>query len=140
MNSKRTIITTTVISALLMCAILISISLSPDAVLGPNGQRFGSPGMLLLLGKVILLYTVLFVPYMLGLKAMKYVMAIFNVLGLFITLLVVGVLPVVQFFSTSDIVTPATISLIIFTIAFVLTNVIWFVVAFRKQRQCISVS
>ncbi|WZX99269.1 DUF5391 family protein [Bacillus sp. FSL W7-1360] len=139
MNSKRTIITTTVISGLFMCAVLISISLSPDAVLGPNGQRFGSPGMLLLLGKVILLYAVSLVPYMLGLKAMKYVMAIFNVLGLFMTLIVVAALPIVQFFSASNIVTPATISLIVFTIAFVVTNIIWFTIAFQKQHRNVAV-
>ncbi|WZX99270.1 DUF5391 family protein [Bacillus sp. FSL W7-1360] len=134
-HKKRAVTLTTIISALFCCGIIVAASLSPMSDIGPAANQFGDVGMWIAIGIMLIPYVICLVPYMLGVDAMKYVMAVCNVIGLLMALTMVATVPVIQGVTTTNIITAGTIGEIVAAIGLMVTNIIWFVVAFRSESK-----
>lgn len=131
-SKKSNIVFVTLISALLFCAVLVAISLSPLTNLGPNANQFNSLGMWKSIGTILLFYIVPLLLYIAGVKIMRFIMAFLCGAGLFIHLVILAVVFITV--QVSDDNASSFLGVIILRIAVSITNVIWFFVAFRSKR------
>ncbi|HEK9102896.1 DUF5391 domain-containing protein [Bacillus pfraonensis] len=131
-SKKSNIVFVTLISALLFCAVLIVSSLSPLANLGPNANKFNSLGMWKSIGTILLFYIVPLFLYIVGVKTMRFIMAFLCGMGLFIHLVILTVVCIV--IRVSDYNASSFLGVIIVCTAVIITNIIWFFVAFRPKR------
>ncbi|MBV5121551.1 DUF5391 domain-containing protein [Bacillus halotolerans] len=130
MSRKNSVAIMTAISALLFCAMIAAASLSPLAGTGGAANQFNSVGMWSAIGMIFVLYFIPLIIYMLGVDAMRYVMAVLCGFGLLIHLSSAGFILMYSFFSDhpfSDVIFVIGVSL-----AAAAVNVIWFVAAFRS--------
>ncbi|MEC0278336.1 DUF5391 family protein [Bacillus halotolerans] len=133
MSRKNSVAIMTAISALLFCAMIVAASLSPLAGTGGAANQFNSVGMWSAIGMIFVLYFIPLIIYMLGVDAMRYVMAVLCGFGLLIHLSSAGFILMYSFFSDhpfSDVIFVIGISL-----AAAAVNVIWFVAAFRSVAE-----
>ncbi|KEK25157.1 DUF5391 family protein [Bacillus gaemokensis] len=131
-SKKYSILFMTFVSALLFCSILVAISLSPLADLGPNANKFNSLGMWKSIGMILLFYIVPLLLYIAGVKAMRFIMAFLCGMGLFVNLVILAVVFII--IRASDYNASSFLGVIILCAAVSITNVIWFFVAFRSKR------
>ncbi|WP_459501657.1 DUF5391 family protein [Bacillus sp. C1] len=129
---KTSIAFVALVSALLFCSVLAVIPLSPLADLGPNANKFNSLGMWKSIGTILLFYIVPLLLYIVGLKAIRFIMAFLCGMGIFIHLVI---LTIVSFtIRTGDYNITSFLWVIILCAAVILTNITWFFVAFRPKR------
>ncbi|WP_081415207.1 DUF5391 family protein [Ectobacillus panaciterrae] len=136
-TKKNSVVITTLISALFFCSILILGSLSPLADSGPNANTFGSLNMWLSIGMILILYILPLVLYMLGVNFSKFVMAAFCSIGLLITVtivLIMLVLVLVKAENFSENLIPS-LGVIGSCLGATITNIIWFVIAFKSSSK-----
>lgn len=133
MNKKIGVMVMTSISALLFCALVIAVSLSPLSEWGPNANKFGSTGMWAAIGMILVSYILPLMLYMLGAGFMRYIMAIFCGIGIFMIMIIIGVGLLLEFGTTSNFVLPIGI-------AGIIVNVIWFFVSFRSTKKTFNYS
>ncbi|MBJ7570416.1 DUF5391 family protein [Bacillus halotolerans] len=133
MSRKNSVAIMTAISAFLFCAMIAAASFSPLAGTGGAANQFNSVGMWSAIGMIFVLYFIPLIIYMLGVDAMRYVMAVLCGFGLLIHLSSAGFILMYSFFSDhpfSDVIFVIGISL-----AAAAVNVIWFVAAFRSVAE-----
>ncbi|MGQ5178203.1 DUF5391 family protein [Bacillus halotolerans] len=133
MSRKNSVAIMTAISAFLFCAMIAAASLSPLAGTGGAANQFNLVGMWSAIGMIFVLYFIPLIIYMLGVDAMRYVMAVLCGFGLLIHLSSAGFILMYSFFSDhpfSDVIFVIGISL-----AAAAVNVIWFVAAFRSVAE-----
>ncbi|MFJ8529526.1 DUF5391 family protein [Bacillus sp. NPDC094106] len=131
-SKKSSIVFVTFVSALLFCSVLVAISLSPLADLGPNANTFNSLGMWKSIGMILLFYIVPLLLYIGGVKAIQFIMAFLCVMGLFVNLVILAVVFIT--IRANDYNASSFLGVIILCAAVSITNVIWFFVAFRSKR------
>lgn len=120
----------TMLSAVLFCVLLITISLSPLADLGPNANQFGSSGMWISIGMVLVFYLLPLIIYWIGIDIMRFVLALFCCGGLLInSSIIVAVLVIAKFKDISAIYIASITGL---CLAAIIVNVLWFFIAFRS--------
>ncbi|WP_009968419.1 DUF5391 family protein [Bacillus subtilis] len=139
MSKKNSVAIMTTISAFLFCAVIVAASLSPLAGTGAAAnQQFNSAGMWSAVGMILVLYFIPFLVYMLGVDAMRYVMAVLCGFGLLIHLSSAGFILMFSFFS--DHLLSEVIFVLGVSLAAAAVNVIWFVAAFRSGAEKTSVN
>ncbi|MEK1831438.1 DUF5391 family protein [Priestia megaterium] len=128
-NRKSSIILATIVSAILLCSLLIVSSLSSLSDSGPNVNKFGDVGMWASVGTILVFYFLPLIIYVLGVESMKIVMAVFCGLGMLIVITVLLVMAFMDIFSSNSLI----ISIGSFGLGIValISNIIWYVVAFR---------
>jgi len=124
---RYSIIVVTVISGCLFCFIMIFSTLSPL----PRGDAFNSTGMWINVALLLFVYILSLVFYIAGFNWMKYVMAVFCGMGLltFLSIVAITLISIAWMSSVSGFR-----MLLLFSILATLTNISWYVVAFRKKR------
>lgn len=130
-TKKLSVVLMTLASALVFCSLLVVSSMSSLSKSGPNANEFGSMGMWVSIGLVLVLYIIPLVIYMLGVNAMKIIMAILCGIGLLIILAIILSTLVVGSLSegnSSDI-----LGVIVLCIVALIINIIWFFVAFSSS-------
>ncbi|WP_182009609.1 DUF5391 family protein [Priestia aryabhattai] len=128
-NSKSSIILVTIVSAILLCSLLIVSSLSSLSDSGPNVNKFGDVGMWTSLGTILVFYFLPLIIYVLGVDSMKIVMAVFCGLGMLIVITVLLVMAFMDIFSSNSLI--ISIGAFGLGVAALISNIIWYVVAFR---------
>ncbi|MEN1936679.1 DUF5391 family protein [Paenibacillus sp. 102] len=131
-SKKSSIVFVTLISAFFFCAVLVVPSLSPLADFGPNANKFNSLGMWKSIGTILLFYSVPLLLYIAGVNAMRFIMAILCGIGIFINLVILAVVCIIML--ASDYNASSFLGVIIVCTAVIITNIIWFFVAFRSKR------
>ncbi|MEW5593636.1 DUF5391 family protein [Peribacillus frigoritolerans] len=124
---KSKIILTTIVSAVLFCSLLVVSSLSD---FGPNANEFGDLGMWSSVGTVLVFYLLPLIIYILGVDAMKIVMAIFCGIGLLVIVTIILVMTFMDIFSSSNLI--VSVGAIILCIAALISNIVWYFVAFKS--------
>lgn len=133
MSRKNSVAIMTAISAFLFCTVIVAASLSPLAGTGGAANQFNSVGMWSAVGMILVLYFIPFLIYMLGVEAMRFVMAALCGLGVLIHLSSAGFILMFSLFSDhqfSEVIFVMGVSL-----AAAAANVIWFVAAFRSAAE-----
>ncbi len=123
----------TTISAFLFCAVIVAASLSPLAGTGAAANQFNSAGMWSAVGMILVLYFIPFLIYMLGVEAMRFVMAVLCGFGVLIHLSSAGFILMFSLFSDHQF--SEVIFVIGVSLAAAAANVIWFVAAFRSATE-----
>ncbi|ABS23741.1 DUF5391 family protein [Bacillus cytotoxicus] len=131
-SKKSSIVFVTLVSAFFFCSVLVVSSLSPLADFGPNANQFNSLGMWKSIGTILLFYSVPLLLYIAGIRAIRFIMAILCGMGIFINLVILAV--VYMIIHTSDYHAYSFLGVIIVCMALIITNIIWFFVAFRSKR------
>ncbi|MGG0287579.1 DUF5391 family protein [Peribacillus butanolivorans] len=130
MRKRKGIIFMTMLSAVLFCVLLITISLSPLADIGPNANQFGSSGMWISIGMVLVFYLLPLIIYWIGIDIMRFVLALFCGGGLLInSSIIVAVLVIAKFKDISAIYIASITGL---CLAAIIVNILWFFIAFRS--------
>jgi|SRR5690625_523865 len=127
---KYRVVVITIISALFFCLIMVSASLSPFPSSAKN--EFNSFGMWVNVGLILFFYILPLILYMMGVKAMKYVMAAFCGLGLLISFSIVALSFVVGEIANNISDFLAVIILCIFAL---IINIIWYIVVFKNKKK-----
>ncbi len=105
-------------------------SLSPLASSGPNANEFNSLGMWAAIACVLAVYLLPLFIFVKGLSAMRYVMAVLCGLGIVtIISIILGVLVLGSFSNNFS----AFLGVIALSLATLIANVMWLVVAFRPS-------
>ncbi|MEH7626534.1 DUF5391 family protein [Bacillus sp. FSL R5-0603] len=133
MSRKNSVAIVTIISAFLFCAMIVAASLSQLAGTGGASNQFNSVGMWSAIGMILVLYFIPFLIYMLGVDAMRYVMAVLCGFGLLIHLSSAGFILMFSLFS--DHLLSEVIFVIGVSLAAAAVNVIWFFAAFRSASK-----
>ncbi|MED4059674.1 DUF5391 family protein [Priestia megaterium] len=128
-NRKSSIILATIVSAILLCSLLIVSSLSSLSDSGPNVNKFGDVGMWASVGTILVFYFLPLIIYVLGVDSMKIVMAVFCGLGMLIVITVLLVMAFMDIFSSNSLI--ISIGAFGLGVAALISNIIWYVVAFR---------
>ncbi|SDB83831.1 DUF5391 family protein [Shouchella lonarensis] len=131
-HKKRAVTLVTILSALFCSGIIVAGSLSSAATSGPTTNQFGDVGMWVAIGMMLIPYVICLVPYALGINSMKYVMAVCNVIGLMMALTTVAMVPI-RMMTTSNMIAAGDIGLMVVAMGLMATNIIWFVVVFRRE-------
>ncbi|MBY8911982.1 DUF5391 domain-containing protein [Bacillus sp. YC2] len=137
-TNKKGTVTVTLFSAVMFCLLPVIGSLSPFAETGPNANSFNSAGMWTSVGMMLVFYLIPLALYVLGVNAMKIIMAVFCGIGLIISTAVVLVTIAVAAASGQEL-SPFS-GVLAWSGAAFIVNVLWFVVAFRsapKRQQAI---
>ncbi|MFE0506040.1 DUF5391 family protein [Peribacillus butanolivorans] len=130
MRKRKGIIFMTMLSAFLFCVLLITISLSPLADLGPNANQFGSSGMWISIGMILVFYLVPLIIYWIGIDIMRFVLALFCCGGLLInSSIILAALVIAKFKDISAIYIASITGL---CLAAIIVNILWFFIAFRS--------
>ncbi|WP_410985223.1 DUF5391 family protein [Bacillus cereus] len=131
-SKKSSIVFVTLVSAFFFCSVLVVPSLSPLADFGPNANKFNSLGMWKSIGTILLFYSVPLLLYIAGVNAMRFIMAILCGMGLFVNLVILTAVLIITL--TSNYKASSFLGVIIVCTAVIITNIIWFFVAFRSKR------
>ncbi|MEC1260352.1 DUF5391 family protein [Bacillus swezeyi] len=132
MENKASVVIMTLISAFLFSSLLVTASLSPLADSGPHANQFGTFGMWAAIGTVLVFYILPLIVYMIGIDAMKFVMAVFCGIGL---LIIVAMIPVILLFGSFSGTQSALWGVISLCVVLTIVNVIWFFAAFRSSAK-----
>ncbi|MCM3796898.1 MULTISPECIES: DUF5391 family protein [Priestia] len=132
-NKRNSVILATIVSAVLLCSLLIVSSLSSLSNTGPNVNKFGDVGMWSSVGTVLIFYLIPLIIYALGVDSMRIVMAIFCGLGMLIAITALLVMVFMDIFSYNSMI--ISIGAISLGVAAFLSNIIWYFVAFRASNK-----
>lgn len=124
---RNGIVVMTSISGVLFCFMMFFSSLSPM----PYGDAFNSVGMWMNIAFMLFFYIFSLLLYIAGLDWMKYVMAVFCGLGLFISLTITMVTLVAMTWMAS---VSGFLTLLLLSVLATLANIVWYIVAFRKKH------
>ncbi|MCZ4247396.1 DUF5391 family protein [Bacillus amyloliquefaciens] len=130
-QKKKGAVAVTLLSALMFCLLPVVGSLSPFAETGPNANRFNSLGMWAAVGQILFIYAVPLVMYILGVRVMKIIMAIFCGIGLIICAAVFLVTLLVITSSEQEL--SLYYGLLVWSGAAFIVNVMWYIIAFRPS-------
>ncbi|GGH78542.1 putative Tic20 family protein [Pullulanibacillus pueri] len=136
MESKSKIVGMTLLSALVFCVLLVVNSMSPLSEMGNHANTLGSVGMWAAIGIGLVCYAIPLFIYSIGVKWMKYVLAVLCGIGMFTFLAIASsavFIGLVQH-NFSQLIGVLVISVIASVI-----NILWFVIAFRTKRKAPSV-
>ncbi|MEG7381527.1 DUF5391 family protein [Bacillus subtilis] len=136
MSRKKSVAIATIISAFLFCAVIAAASLSPLAGTGGAANQFNSVGMWSAIGMILVMYFIPFVIYMLGVDAMRHVMAVLCGFGLLIHFSSAGF--ILMFGLFSDQLLSEVVFVIVVCLAAAAVNIIWFVAAFHSGSKKIA--
>ncbi|XBW81605.1 DUF5391 family protein [Bacillus velezensis] len=130
-QKKKGAVAVTLLSALLFCLLPILVSLSPLAETGPNANRFNSAGMWAAVGQIFVIYAVPLILYILGIRVMKIIMAVFCGIGLIIcaAVLLVTLLTAISLEQELSLY----YGLFVWSGAAFIVNVVWYIAAFRSS-------
>ncbi|WP_397537972.1 DUF5391 family protein [Rummeliibacillus pycnus] len=131
MTNKKSISVITIISALLFCTIIVAVSLSPLSELGEHANKFNSQGMWESIGSILLFYAIPLFIYLIGLEWIKYIMTFLCAFGIIIFAFVLFIALVIGNSINSI---PELVNVLVVCSLAIIVNVIWFFVAFRKER------
>ncbi|MGX4768050.1 DUF5391 family protein [Bacillus mojavensis] len=133
MSRKNRVVILTAISAFLFCAMIFAASLSPLADTGSSANQFNSIGMWSAIGMILVFYLIPILMYMLGVDAIRFVMAALCGMGLLIHLSTAAIVLMISIFGDhplSDVITVMGLCL-----ASAAVNIIWFFAAFRSSSK-----
>ena len=131
MKTSKSIVINTIFSAFLFCILIVVISLSPLSELGKNANQFNSSGMWLAIINILSFYAIPLFLYLIGLKWMKFIMTFLCALGILIFIFLLLTVLVIGYSMT----TISELNSVIFVcILAIITNVIWFFVAFHSPK------
>ncbi|MGG0657660.1 DUF5391 family protein [Rummeliibacillus pycnus] len=130
MTNKKSITVTTILSALLFCALIVASSLSPISEYGKNTNQFNSLGMWSSIGMILLFYAIPLFMYLTGLTWMKYIMTFLCAFGIFIFVSALFAFIVFGIFTKT---TPSLMNVFIVCVLAIITNIIWFFIAFHSK-------
>lgn len=122
---KSRIIFMTLVSALLFCSLIVAGSLSPLADSGPKANEFGTYGMWVSIGMILVFYMLPLILYMVGVNVMKIFMAVFCGFGI---LAILTTLVVILTMGKSPI-------LLVLCIATLIVNIMWYFIAFHSPSK-----
>ncbi|OBR96527.1 hypothetical protein CLRAG_03970 [Clostridium ragsdalei P11] len=125
------VISITLVSAVLFCSLIVISSLLPLANSGPNANKFNSFGMWLSVGIVLLLYIIPLIIYILGIRAVRFVLAFVLVIGILSDFSLIAVVFMSNLFAKNSLYTLMGV----ICIASLIVNVIWFLVVFRSSSK-----
>ncbi|WP_242750509.1 DUF5391 family protein [Bacillus sp. A1(2020)] len=130
-QKKKGAVAVTLLSALLFCLLPVLVSLSPLAETGPNANRFNSAGMWAAVGQIFVIYAIPLILYMLGIRVMKIIMAVFCGIGLIIcaAVLLVTLLTAISLGQELSLY----YGLFVWSGAAFIVNVVWYIAAFRSS-------
>ncbi|MED3657849.1 DUF5391 family protein [Bacillus velezensis] len=130
-QKKKGAVAVTLLSALLFCLLPVLVSLSPLAETGPNANRFNSAGMWAAVGQIFVIYAVPLILYILGIRVMKIIMAVFCGIGLIIcaAVLLVALLTAISLEQELSLY----YGLFVWSGAAFIVNVVWYIAAFRSS-------
>ncbi|MES1027623.1 DUF5391 family protein [Bacillus velezensis] len=130
-QKKKGAVAVTLLSALLFCLLPVLVSLSPLAETGPNANRFNSAGMWAAVGQIFVIYAVPLILYILGIRVMKIIMAVFCGIGLIIcaAVLLVALLTAISLGQELSLY----YGLFVWSGAAFIINVVWYIAAFRSS-------
>ncbi|AHK51174.1 hypothetical protein AJ82_20815 [Bacillus velezensis TrigoCor1448] len=130
-QKKKGAVAVTLLSALLFCLLPVLVSLSPLAETGPNANRFNSAGMWAAVGQIFVIYAVPLILYILGIRVMKIIMAVFCGIGLIIcaAVLLVTLLTAISLEQELSLY----YGLFVWSGAAFIVNVVWYIAAFRSS-------
>lgn len=130
-QKKKGTVAVTLLSALLFCLLPVLVSLSPLAETGPNANRFNSAGMWAAVGQIFVIYAVPLILYILGIRVMKIIMAVFCGIGLIIcaAVLLVTLLTAISLGQELSLY----YGLFVWSGAAFIVNVVWYIAAFRSS-------
>ncbi|KJD57483.1 DUF5391 family protein [Bacillus velezensis] len=130
-QKKKGAVAVTLLSALLFCLLPVLVSLSPLAETGPNANRFNSVGMWAAVGQILVIYAVPLILYILGIRVMKIIMAVFCGIGLIIcaAVLLVTLLTAISLGQELSLY----YGLFVWSGAAFIVNVVWYIAAFRSS-------
>ncbi|MEJ3735724.1 DUF5391 family protein [Bacillus sp. XZ-5] len=130
-QKKKGAVAVTLLSALLFCLLPVLVSLSPLAETGPNANRFNSAGMWAAVGQIFVIYAVPLILYILGIRVMKIIMAVFCGIGLIICAanLLVTLLTAISLGQELSLY----YGLFVWSGAAFIVNVVWYIAAFRSS-------
>ncbi|OAA93287.1 DUF5391 domain-containing protein [Clostridium coskatii] len=130
-KNKYKVIFITLVSAVLFCSLIVISSLSPLTNSGPNANKFNSFGMWLSVGIVLLLYIVPLIIYILGIRAVRFVMAFVLAVGILSDFSLTTVVFMSSLFAKNLLYTLIGVICIVSLIV----NAIWFLVVFRSSSK-----
>ncbi|AOU02899.1 DUF5391 family protein [Bacillus velezensis] len=130
-QKKKGAVAVTLLSALMFCLLPVLVSLSPLAETGPNANRFNSAGMWAAVGQILFIYAVPLIMYILGVRGMKIIMAVFCGIGLIIcaAVLLVALLTAISLGQKLSLY----YGLFVWSGAAFIVNVVWYIAAFRSS-------
>ncbi|MGZ0139509.1 DUF5391 family protein [Bacillus velezensis] len=130
-QKKKGAVAVTLLSALLFCLLPVLVSLSPLAETGPNANRFNSAGVWAAVGQIFVIYAVPLILYILGIRVMKIIMAVFCGIGLIIcaAVLLVTLLTAISLGQELSLY----YGLFVWSGAAFIVNVVWYIAAFRSS-------
>ncbi|OAA89319.1 DUF5391 family protein [Clostridium ljungdahlii] len=128
-KNKYKVIFITLVSAVLFCSLIVISSLSPLANSGPHANKFNSFGMWLSVGIVLLLYILPLIIYILGIRAVRFVMAFVLAIGVLSDFSLMTVVFMSSLFAKNSLYTLIGV----ICIASLIVNAIWFLVVFRSS-------
>ncbi|MBA5711290.1 hypothetical protein DT036_09070 [Bacillus velezensis] len=130
-QKKKGAVAVTLLSALMFCLLPVLVSLSPLAETGPNANRFNSAGMWAAVGQILFIYAVPLIMYILGVRGMKIIMAVFCGIGLIIcaAVLLVALLTAISLEQELSLY----YGLFVWSGAAFIVNVVWYIAAFRSS-------
>ena len=130
-QKKKGAVAVTLLSALMFCLLPVLVSLSPLAETGPNANRFNSAGMWAAVGQIRVIYAVPLIMYILGVRGMKIIMAVFCGIGLIIcaAVLLVALLTAISLGQELSLY----YGLFVWSGAAFIVNVVWYIAAFRSS-------
>ncbi|MEW7871148.1 DUF5391 family protein [Bacillus velezensis] len=130
-QKKKGAVAVTLLSALMFCLLPVLVSLSPLAETGPNANRFNSAGMWAAVGQILFIYAVPLIMYILGVRGMKIIMAVFCGIGLIIcaAVLLVALLTAISLGQELSLY----YGLFVWSGAAFIVNVVWYIAAFRSS-------
>ncbi|WP_101287695.1 DUF5391 family protein [Bacillus sp. SJ-10] len=130
-SKEKNTVAVTLLSALLFCLLPVLVSLSPLAETGPNANRFNSAGMWAAVGQILVIYAVPLIMYILGIRVMKIIMAVFCGIGFIIcaAVLLVTLLTAISLGQELSLY----YGLLVWSGAAFIVNVVWYIAAFRSS-------
>lgn len=131
-SNRLKVFVTTMISALLFCALIVVASLSPLAETGAAANEFNSVGMWVAIAMILFLYAIPLIIYMLGVEGMRFVMVILCSIGILINMTTMGIIFLI---GTRMDLSPHSAVMVGICSASIVVNLILFFQAFRKQEE-----
>ena len=130
-QKKKGAVAVTLLSALMFCLLPGVVSIAALAEAGPNANRFNSAGMWAAVGQILVIYAVPLIMYILGVRGMKIIMAVFCGIGLIIcaAVLLVALLTAISLGQELSLY----YGLFVWSGAAFIVNVVWYIAAFRSS-------
>ncbi|AZV57517.1 DUF5391 family protein [Clostridium sp. AWRP] len=130
-KNKCKVIFITLVSAVLFCLLIVMISLSPLSKSGLHANKFNSFGMWSSVGIILLFYIVPLMIYILGIRAVRFVLAFVLAIGILSDFSLITVVFISNLFAKNLLYTLIGV----ICIASLIVNAIWFLVVFHSSSK-----